>query len=73
MDTMTDLTKLAPLPDDEALGTIVDAMLPLVGLTIEPDWRDPIVANLKATSTGARLFLEFPLPDELEPAPRFEA
>ena len=73
MSLMTDLTPLAPPPDDEALGATVDAMPPLLGLAIEPDWRAPIVANLRATSTAARLFLEFPLPDELEPAPRFEA
>lgn len=70
---MTDPTPLAPPPDDEALGKTVDAMLPLLGLTIEPDWHGPIVQNLRATSMAARLFLEFPLPDELEPAPRFEA
>lgn len=70
---MTDLTPLAPLPDDEALGAAVDAMLPLLGLSIDPGWRPAVTANLKATSAAARLFLEFPLPDELEPAPRFEA
>jgi hypothetical protein len=62
---MPDLTPLPPLPDEEALGG--------VGLPIEPDWRPSVVANLKATAAAARLFLEFPLPDELEPAPRFEA
>ena len=70
---MTDLTPLAPLPDDEALGACIDAMLPLLGLAMEPDWRPAVVANLKAVSNAARLFLEFPLPDDLEPAPRFEA
>ena len=70
---MTDLTPLATLPDDESLGAAVDAMLALLGLAIEPDWRPSVIANLRATSNAARLFLEFPLPDELEPAPRFEA
>ena len=67
------MTPLAPLPDHDALGAAVDAMLPLLGLAMEPDWRPQVVANLKAVSFAARLFLEFPLPDELEPAPRFEA
>jgi hypothetical protein len=70
---MTDMTPLASLPDDEAFGSAVDAMLPLLGLAMEPNWRPQVVANLKAVSTAARLFLEFPLQDELEPAPRFEA
>ena len=67
------MTPLAPLPDDEAFGAAIDAMLPVLGLATEPDWRPQILANLKAVSAAARLFLEFPLPDELEPAPRFEA
>jgi hypothetical protein len=72
-DSMPDLTPLPPLPDEEALGGVADALAPLLGLPIEPDWRPSVVANLKATAAAARLFLEFPLPDELEPAPRFEA
>jgi hypothetical protein len=69
---MPDLTPFAPLPDDQALGAAIDAMLPLLGLTIEPHWRGGISESLKSVSTAARLVLEFPLPDELEPAPRFE-
>jgi hypothetical protein len=69
---MPDMTPLAPLPDDRALGAAIDAMLPLIGLLIEPAWREPVIGNLKAVSAAARLVLEFPLPDELEPAPRFE-
>ena len=67
------MTPLTPLPDDEAFGAAVDAMLPVLGLAIEPDWRPHVVTTLATVSKAARLFLEFPLPDELEPAPRFEA
>lgn len=70
---MTHMTPIAPSPDDDAFGTAVDAMLPVLGLSMEPEWRPQVVANLMAVSNAARLFLEFPLPDELEPAPRFEA
>ncbi|MDP4027237.1 DUF4089 domain-containing protein [Methylobacterium sp. NEAU 140] len=69
---MPDLTPLAPLPDDAALDAVVDAMLPLLGLAAEPGWRGPILQNFRMVSGAARLVLEFPLPDELEPAPRFE-
>ena len=62
-----------PVPDDEALGRLLDAHLPLMGIAIEAEWRPEIVANLRATANAARLVLEFPLDDELEPAPVFQA
>ena len=62
-----------PLPDDDALGRLVDASLPLHGIAIDPAWRPEVVAHLKATANAARLVLAFELPDELEPAPVFSA
>ena len=59
--------------DDQALGSIVDATSPLLGIAILPEWRDAVVANLRATAAAARLVEEFPLDDELEPAPVFRA
>ena len=66
---------LLPLPplDDDAAAALVDAMAPLLGIAIDPSWRTSIVANLKANAAAARLVLDFPLADELEPAPVFRA
>ena len=62
-----------PPLDDHAAGAVVDAALPMLGLAIDPAWRPAIVANLKATANAARLVLDFPLDDAVEPAPVFRA
>lgn len=70
---MTD--PIAPLPElgaDEA-AAIVDAIAPVLGVTLDPAWRDGVVAQLMATAKAARFVLEFPLADELDPAPVFRA
>lgn len=56
---------------DEAAGAVVDAMVPLLGIPMDPEWRAAVVANVKATAAAARLVLDFPLDDEVEPAPVF--
>ena len=56
---------------DAAAARMADALAPVLGIAVEPEWRDAVVANLKATAAAARLVLDFPLPDELEPAPVF--
>ncbi|WP_248304465.1 DUF4089 domain-containing protein [Breoghania sp. L-A4] len=43
----------------------------VMGLTIEEDWRPSVVANMAATAAAAALVLDFPLDDEIEPAPVF--
>jgi hypothetical protein len=47
------------------------AMLPALGLWIDPDWKHGIIANLARNAAIARLFLDFPLDDADEPAPVF--
>ena len=47
------------------------AMLPAMGLAIDPAWTPAIVANLERNAAIARLFVEFPLDDAEEPAPVF--
>jgi hypothetical protein len=66
---------LAAIPpvDDAALDACVDAAPALVGLRIDPAYRDGVKLNLRATANAARLVLEFPLDDEAEPAPLFRA
>jgi hypothetical protein len=70
---MSDTHPLPPPLDDAGAEAIIDAMAPLLGLSIEPAWRDAVAANLKVVANSARLVLEFPLEDELEPAPVFRA
>ena len=50
-----------------------DAMAAAMELKIEAEWRDSVIANLKATHGMATLVLAFPLDDDIEPAPVFEA
>ncbi len=67
----------APSPalplDDESAGAVVDAMMPLVGIAMAPEWRETVIASVKATAAAARLVLDFPLDDTVEPAPVFRA
>ncbi|MCJ2143649.1 DUF4089 domain-containing protein [Methylobacterium sp. E-066] len=60
-----------PPPFDPDAYTAVTA--PLLGLDIDPAWMQPITANLRVLAAAAELVAGFPLPDEVEAAPRFEA
>ncbi len=50
----------------------VDHMAAVMGLTIAPEWRASVVANVTATEAIAATILSFPLSDHDEPAPVFE-
>lgn len=50
-----------------------DAMAAVMGLTIEPEWRESVLANLSATAAVAEIVLNAPVEDAVEPAPVFEA
>jgi hypothetical protein len=61
--------KMANQPfDSEAY---VDAAAALIGLTIDPAHRPGVVVNLERIAQMAALVMEFPQPDEAEPAPVF--
>jgi hypothetical protein len=49
-----------------------EAMAKAMGLTIRPEWRPTVVANVKATAEVAGLVMSFPLDDTIEPATVFE-
>jgi hypothetical protein len=51
----------------------IDAAARVLGLAIEPAWKDAVEANLEATLRLAFVFMDFPLPDEAEPASTFTA
>jgi hypothetical protein len=51
----------------------IDAAARVLDLEIKPSWKPAIAANLEATLRLAASCMEFPLPDEAEPAPIFSA
>jgi hypothetical protein len=64
----------SPLPLDPAsLQLQVDAAIASAGLKVDPEWRAGIDAHFEAISKAAASVVEFPLEDELDPAPVFAA
>jgi hypothetical protein len=51
----------------------VNASAKALGLTLEPSWREIACANLQTIFKMAALVEEFQLPNDIEPAPVFEA
>ena len=45
----------------------------LLDIEIKPEWSESVRANLDVTLKLAKMVASFPLPDETEPAPVFEA
>jgi len=58
---------------DPELDAYVDAAAHALGIPLRPEWRDSVKANLAVSFRMAALVTAFPLPDEAEPAPVFEA
>lgn len=58
------------LPDIEQW---IDVMAPALQLTITPEQRKGVAANLKTAAKMAALLDKTPLKDETEPAPVFRA
>lgn len=44
-----------------------------LGFTLEPGWKEGTRANIETIFKLAALVESFPLPDDIEPAPIFEA
>jgi len=59
-------------PADTDYVAALDATSALLGLEIEPAWREAILAHMKVIGEAAQLVQEFPLADEIEPAPVFQ-
>jgi hypothetical protein len=57
----------------DSLDDYIDAAARALALPIEPAWKPAVRANLELTLRLAEVVAEFPLPDEAEPAPVFEA
>ncbi len=63
------MAKPRPNPTDADHTATLDAAVAQLGLVIDPAWRESILAHMKAISEAAQLALDFPLEDEVEPAP----
>jgi hypothetical protein len=59
--------------DDAQLDTLIDVGTAMLGLPVEPSWRPAIRLHLAISLTHAATVLDFPLSDETDPAPVFEA
>lgn len=55
------------MPDDADLT----AAAAVLGLPLDPAWHDAVRFHLDLSLRAARLVAEFPLPDDLDPAPVF--
>jgi hypothetical protein len=51
----------------------LDANAALLGIDVAPEWREAVRMHLRITGDLAQRVLEFPLPDEADPAPVFRA
>lgn len=60
------------MTDDEC-DALIDAGTHLLGIAIDPDWRPAIRQHLAVSLQHAALVGAFALPDEIEPAPVFQA
>ncbi len=54
-------------------GAYVDAAAALTGMPIAPEHRPGVVVNMERIAAMAKLVMDFPLPDEVEPGPVFRA
>jgi hypothetical protein len=61
---MADVTK-------DAIAAYVDAAAKLIGLPIDPAYREQVIANLERSAQIASLALAEPLADDLGAAPVF--
>jgi hypothetical protein len=52
---------------------MVDAGARLLGIPLEPAWKPEVKTQLEVILRHARAVAEFPLPEDIEPAPVFRA
>ncbi len=55
------------------LDAYIAAGTALLGIPVRPEWHDAIRQHLGVSFDLARVVLDFPLPDEADPAPVFSA
>lgn len=52
--------------------TYMEAVAPALDIALDAAWTPGIVDNLQRSYQIAQAFLTFPLPDDIEPASRFQ-
>ena len=57
----------------DPLDEIIDADANALGIPVKPEWKAEVRNQLQVTLRHGALVAAFPLPDETEPAPVFEA
>ena len=57
----------------DSIDSFIDSSAHALGLTVEPEWKPSVRANLEVTFKLAALVGEKELPDDAEPAPVFKA
>ena len=60
-------------PKQDFIESLVVANAQALGLTLDPSWKAGVKFNLQLILRHAALVDEFPLPDDIEPAPIFHA
>jgi hypothetical protein len=58
---------------DDQLDACITAGTALLDLPVRPEWREAVRMHLAISLTHARTVLEFPLLDDIDPAPVFTA
>lgn len=61
------------MTNDADLDAMIASGSSVLGITVDPAWRESVRANLAVTLRLAGLVDAFPLPDDLDPAPVFRA
>jgi len=58
---------------DAELDAAIEAGTRLLEIPLRPEWRDAVRLHLAITLGHARNVVSFPMPDEADPAPVFQA
>lgn len=61
------------MPTDDELDGYIAAAAQVLRLPLLPEWKPAVRENLTVTLAFAAAVGEFPLPDDAEPAPVFQA
>jgi hypothetical protein len=59
--------------DDSELDAWLDGNATLLGISVSEEWRETVRQHLRITRELAQLVMDFPSPDEADPAPVFHA
>jgi hypothetical protein len=61
------------MSENVELDAWLDGTATLLGISVSDEWRETVRQHLRITHDLAKLIMDFPLPDEADPAPVFRA